>query len=58
MSTSPAVEVIDAFVRFVNSPVPERVMFPVALIAPVGLTEDPPMIRIVPEEAVSDPAPT
>ena len=36
MSTSPPVEVIVAFVMFVNAPVPERVMFPVALMAPVG----------------------
>ena len=36
METSPAVEVIEAFVRFVKAPVPESVIFPVALIAPVG----------------------
>ena len=36
MSTSPAVEVIEAFVMFVKAPVPESVIFPVALIAPVG----------------------
>lgn len=36
METSPAVEVIEAFVMFVKAPVPESVIFPVALIAPVG----------------------
>jgi hypothetical protein len=58
ISISPAVDVIEAFVMFVKAPVPESVIFPVARIAPVGWTEDPPMIRIVPAEAVSDPAPT
>ena len=58
METSPAVEVIEAFVMFVKAPVPESVIFPVALIAPVGSTEEPPVIRMVPAEAVSDPAPT
>jgi hypothetical protein len=36
MSTSPPVEVIVAFVMFVNAPVPEIDMFPVALSDPVG----------------------
>ena len=36
ISTSPPVDVIEAFVRFVKAPVPESVIFPVALIAPVG----------------------
>lgn len=36
MSTSPPVEVIEAFVIFVKAPVPESVIFPVARIAPVG----------------------
>ena len=36
ISTSPPVDVIEAFVMFVKAPVPESVIFPVALIAPVG----------------------
>jgi hypothetical protein len=36
ISTSPAVDVIEAFVMFVKAPVPESVIFPVARIAPVG----------------------
>jgi hypothetical protein len=33
-------------------------MFPVALSAPVGATDEPPEIEIVPAEAVSEPAPS
>jgi hypothetical protein len=57
MSTSPPVEIIVAFVMLVNAPVPERVMFPDALMAPVGSTDDPPEIRTVPAEAVNEPVP-
>ena len=54
--TEPEVEVKVA-PEFVIAPVPESVMLPVALIAPVGSTDDPPAMRTVPAEAVSEPAP-
>jgi hypothetical protein len=57
MSTSPPVEIIVAFVMLVNTPVPESVMFPDALMGPVGSTDDPPEIRTVPAEAVNEPVP-
>jgi hypothetical protein len=52
----PAVEVSDA-PEFERAAEPERVMSPVALIAPVGSTDVPPVILTVPDEAVSAPAP-
>jgi hypothetical protein len=58
ISASPPVEIIVAFVMLVNAPVPERVIFPDALMAPVGAIEVPPVMRTVPADAVSDPAPT
>jgi hypothetical protein len=53
----PPVVVKDAPV-FVKAAEPESVMSPVALIAPVGAIEVPPLIRTVPAEAVREPAPT
>jgi hypothetical protein len=52
----PAVEVRDA-PELVSAPDPERVMSPVALIAPPGAMLVPPVIRTVPDEAVRAPAP-
>ena len=52
----PAVEVKEA-PELVNAADPESVMSPVALIAPDGSTDVPPVIRTVPEDAVSAPAP-
>jgi hypothetical protein len=52
----PAVEVSVA-PEFDSAADPESVMSPVALIAPVGSTDVPPVIRTVPEEAVRAPAP-
>jgi hypothetical protein len=51
--TSPAVEVRVAPVRFVKSPDPESVTFPTAWIAPVGATEVPPLMAIVPAELMA-----
>ena len=42
---------------FVNAADPDRVISPEALIGPVGAIEVPPVMRTVPEDAVSDPAP-
>jgi hypothetical protein len=53
----PAVEVSDA-PELDRAADPERVMSPVALIAPVGSTDVPPVILTVPDEAVSAPEPT
>jgi hypothetical protein len=51
--TSPAVEVRVAPVRFVTAPDPESVTFPTAWIAPVGATEVPPLMEIVPAELIA-----
>jgi hypothetical protein len=56
MEIAPAEELIAA-VELVIAPEPEIVMLPVALIAPVGATEVPPLIDTVPLVAVSEPAP-
>ena len=58
MATEPAVDFTVAFVAVEIWPEPERVMFPVAWIAPVGATELPPEIESVPLLAVSEPAPS
>jgi hypothetical protein len=53
---APAEELIGA-VPLVNVPEPESVMFPVALMAPVGEIEEPPLMVTVPSVEVSAPAP-
>jgi hypothetical protein len=55
-SILPPVEVNDA-PELVRAADPERVMSPVALIAPPGAMDVPPVIRTVPDEAVRAPAP-
>jgi hypothetical protein len=62
---APAEEVIDipppeesiAAVLLVNAPEPESVMFPAALIAPVGEIEEPPLMVTAPSAEVIAPAP-
>jgi hypothetical protein len=55
--TLPAEDVSAAADEVVKLPEPDRVMFPVASIAPVGATVVPPLIVIVPLVAVREPAP-
>jgi hypothetical protein len=54
----PDVLVTVAFVAVEILPEPEKVMSPLAWIAPVGATDEPPVIESVPDEAVRDPAPS
>jgi hypothetical protein len=56
MEIAPADELIAA-VLFVNAPEPENVMFPAALMAPVGEIEEPPLMVTAPSVEVSAPAP-
>jgi hypothetical protein len=44
--------------ELVIAPVPDKVTVPRARIAPVGATEDPPLMVTVPAEAVNAPEPT
>jgi hypothetical protein len=54
----PAVLVTVALVAVEMFPDPENVMSPLAWIAPVGATDEPPVIESVPAEAVREPAPS
>jgi hypothetical protein len=54
----PEVLVTVAFVAVEILPEPEKVISPVACIAPVGATDEPPVIESVPAEAVREPAPS
>jgi hypothetical protein len=56
--TEPADEVTVAFVAVEIWPEPEIEILPVARMAPVGATDVPPEIEIIPAVAVSDPAPS
>jgi hypothetical protein len=56
ISMLPAVEVRDA-PELVIAAEPERVMVPLARIAPVGCTEVPPLILTIPADAVRAPDP-
>ena len=56
MEMLPPVVVNEAPV-FVKAADPDNVISPEALIGPVGAIEVPPVMRTVPADAVSDPAP-
>ena len=56
-STASVLEVIAALVALEMFPEPARVIFPDAFIAPVGATDDPPLMIKVPDFALSEPAP-